>query len=188
MTEDDDIASAIDRVPWLRSVGTPQRLAGLTNLNYRIGDFVLRLPGAGTREYIDRAAEEVAARSAADAGVNAEVLYFDASNGLMVTRFVSGAVTMSPERFAADLGAVERAGRALRRLHTTAAPFATEFRVFDLIDEYKSLLESKSATLPDGYDAVQAEAEAARAALARDPAALAPCHCDPLCENFLDTG
>jgi thiamine kinase-like enzyme len=27
-----------------------------------------------------------------------------------------------------------------------------------------------------------------RAALAAHPAALAPCHCDPLCENFLDTG
>ncbi len=64
---------------------------GLTNLNYRIGDFVLRLPGAGTSEYIDRHAEEVAARSASDAGVNAELLHFDAGDGLMVTRFVDGA-------------------------------------------------------------------------------------------------
>ena len=27
-----------------------------------------------------------------------------------------------------------------------------------------------------------------RAALDAHPAPLAPCHCDPLCENFLDTG
>ena len=27
-----------------------------------------------------------------------------------------------------------------------------------------------------------------RAALDAHPATLAPCHCDPLCENFLDTG
>ena len=27
-----------------------------------------------------------------------------------------------------------------------------------------------------------------RAALAAHPLPLAPCHCDPLCENFLDTG
>ncbi len=164
------------------------RLAGLTNLNYRIGDFVLRLPGAGTSEYIDRHAEEVAARSASDAGVNAELLHFDAGDGLMVTRFVDGARTMSGEGFAADLGAVERAGRALRRLHTTAAPFAIEFRLFDMIDEYKALLAAKSAVLPDGYEQVQAEAEAARAALTANPVPLAPCHCDPLCENFLDTG
>jgi thiamine kinase-like enzyme len=186
--EGDELEGALARLPWLRPAGAPERLAGLTNVNYRIGDYVLRIPGAGTGEYIDRAAERVAACSAADAGVNAEVVHFDVDDGLMVTRFIEGAVTMSPERFRADLGAVERAGRALRRLHTTAAPFAVEFRLFDLIDEYKSLLASKSAPLPDGYDAVQAEAESARAALAGHPVDLAPCHCDPLCENFLDTG
>jgi thiamine kinase-like enzyme len=184
----DELERAFERVPWLRSAGTPERLAGLTNLNYRIGDYVLRLPGAGTSEYIDRAAEEVAARSASDAGVNAELLHFDAADGLMVTRFVDGARTMSGERFVADLGAVARAGRALRRLHTSAAPFASEFRLFDMIDEYKALLASKSAVLPDGYDAVQAEAETARTVITANPVALAPCHCDPLCENFLDTG
>lgn len=182
-----DIEGALQRVPWLRDAGEPARLAGLTNLNYRIGDFVLRLPGEGTSEYIDRATEEVAARSAAAAGVNAEVLHFDPTDGLMVTRFVEGAATMSAERFR-DLGAVARAGRAFRRLHTTAAPFATDFVLFPMIDEYKSLLAAKNATLPDGYDEVQAQAAAARAALEAHPAPLAPCHCDPLCENFLDTG
>jgi thiamine kinase-like enzyme len=41
---------------------------------------------------------------------------------------------------------------------------------------------------PPGYHAVVAEAETIRAALARDPVPLVPCHCDPLCENFLDLG
>ena len=34
-----------------------ERLAGLTNVNYRVGEFVVRLPGAGTSEYIDRGDE-----------------------------------------------------------------------------------------------------------------------------------
>ena len=38
-----------------------------------------------------------------------------------------------------------------------------------MIDEYKALLAAKSATLPDGYDEVQAAADAARAALERHP-------------------
>jgi thiamine kinase-like enzyme len=182
-----DIEGALGRVPWLRDAGEPVRLAGLTNLNYRIGDYVLRLPGDGTSEYIDRATEEVAARSAAAAGVNAEVLHFDPADGLMVTRFVESAATMSAERFR-DLGAVARAGRAFRRLHTTAAPFANDFVLFPMIDEYKTLLAAKRATLPEGYDEVQAQAAVARAALEANPVSLAPCHCDPLCENFLDTG
>jgi thiamine kinase-like enzyme len=170
---------------------TISRLAGLTNVNHLIehdgARYVLRVPGAGTAEYIDRSVEEIAARSAAAAGVNAEVVFFDASDGLMVTRFVDGAATMDAQRFR-DLDAVGRAGRAFRRLHSTAAPFANDFVLFPMIDEYKALLAAKRARLPDGYEDVQAQAASARAALAANPVALAPCHCDPLCENFLDTG
>ncbi len=183
-----DFQGVYERVPWLREAGTAERLAGLTNLNFRIGEFVVRISGAGTSEYINRRQEDVAARSAAAAGVNAEVLFFDADDGLMVTRFVEGGVTMTPERFRADPGAIRRAGQAMRRLHTQAEPFANDYRVFDMIDEYKALLLSKAAPMPDGYDEVQAEAEVGRAALLANPVAMVPCHCDPLCENFLDTG
>ena len=192
-----DVVAALARVPLLSGVDASgvRRLAGLTNVNHLVDvdgvGYVLRIPGDGTSEYIDRAAEEVAARSAADAGVNAEVVFFDASDGLMVTRFVDGAATMSADRFD-DLDAVARAGRAFRRLHTTARRFATDFRLFPMIDEYRALLEAKGATLPDGYDELQATADATRRALAargrRAGGELVPSHCDPLCENFLDTG
>ena len=145
------------------------------------------MPGAGTSEYIDRVAEEVAARSAAAAGVNAEILYFDSTDGLMVTRFVEGAATMNPQRFR-DLGAVARAGEAFHRLHTTATPFATDFQLFSMIDDYKRLLAEKGARLPEGYEAAEATADATRRALEATARPFVPSHCDPLCENFLDTG
>jgi thiamine kinase-like enzyme len=185
-----ELSDALTRAGFAADTPTT-RLAGLTNVNHLLahdgGKYVLRLPGAGTSEYIDRVAEETAARSAAAAGVNAEVVFFDSSDGLMVTRFVDGAVTMNAERFA-DLDAVARAGRAFRRLHTTAEPFATDFVLFPMIDEYKVLLASKGARLPDGYDQLQARADATRRALEATARPLVPSHCDPLCENFLDTG
>ncbi|MCU1359402.1 MAG: biosynthesis choline kinase, partial [Ilumatobacteraceae bacterium] len=185
--------AALSRVPLLADVdrGSVTRLAGLTNVNHLVevdGErYVLRIPGDGTSEYIDRVAEQTAARSAAEAGVNAEVVFFDPSDGLMVTQFIDGAATMSAERFR-DLDAVARAGRAFRQLHTTAQPFATDFRLFEMIDEYKQLLAAKGATLPDGYEQLQARADATRVALEANPRPLVPSHCDPLCENFLDTG
>ncbi len=181
---------------YLRRAGLPfdapsTRLAGLTNINHlvEVGEdgFVLRIPGAGTGEYINRVEEELAARSAAAADVNAEVVFFDPSDGLMVTRFIDGAVTMNRESFG-DLDAVGRAARVLRQLHRRAAPFAADFKLFAMIDEYKALLAAKGATLPDGYDDVQRQGEIVRAALEAAPVPLVPCHCDPLCENFLDTG
>jgi thiamine kinase-like enzyme len=189
-TVDHELAAALARAGFAADSPTT-RLKGLTNVNHLVEQsgerFVLRIPGAGTSEYIDRRAEAVAARSAAAAGVNAEVVFFDDSDGLMVTRFVDGAVTMDAERFT-DLAAAARAGVAFRRLHTTATPFATDFRLFPMIDEYKALLAAKGATLPDGYAEAELQAAAARAALEAHPVALVPAHCDPLCENFLDTG
>lgn len=187
------LADALARVPFLAHVdpASATRLAGLTNINYLVdtgGDrLVLRVPGLGTAEYLDRTAEEVAARSAAAAGVNTEILFFDTTDGLMVTRFVDGAATMHPERFR-DLAAVARAARVLRRLHTTATPFASDFRLFDMIDDYKRLIAEKGATLPDGYATAEAQADATRRALEAAARPLVPAHCDPLCENFLDTG
>ena len=189
-------AEFIARIPFLADAADLRctRLAGLTNVNYlvEIGEgstdrYVVRVPGVGTSEYIDRRAESVAARSAADADVNAPVVHFDETDGLMVTRYIDGAATMSGELFR-DVDAVARAGVAFRRLHTSARPFATDFVLFPMIDEYKGLLASKGARLPDGYDDAQRQADTARRALESHPVALAPCHCDPLCENFLDTG
>ncbi|MBI4933970.1 MAG: phosphotransferase family protein [Actinobacteria bacterium] len=185
-----EIADALARAGFPADTHTT-RLAGLTNVNHLVEldseRFVLRVPGAGTSEFIDRRAEAVAAHSAAAAGVNAEVVFFDDRDGLMVTRFVEGAATMNAERFR-DLDAVARAGRTFRRLHTTAAPFSTDFQLFPMIDDYKRLIAEKGATLPDGYEHLQAEADATRRALEAGARPLVPAHCDPLCENFLDTG
>jgi thiamine kinase-like enzyme len=73
-------------------------------------------------------------------------------------------------------------------MHEWPEPFESRFDLFQKMDEYLALLRSLDAPVPDGYDRAQKEAEAVRAALARNPAPLAPCHCDPLAENFLDTG
>lgn len=189
------VRSELKRIP--RFAGTAaseapiERLAGLTNRNYKItlGNerFVLRIPGEGTGEYINRRQEAVAARIAAEAGVNAELLFFDETDGLMLTRFVDGAITMNADRFR-DLGSVSRAAKAFRRMHDCGKSFAAPFDLFQKMDEYLDYLRKKSARIPDGYGEVQREAEAVRSALASRPAPLRPCHCDPLAENFLDTG
>ncbi|MBS2034989.1 phosphotransferase family protein [bacterium] len=168
-----------------------QRLGGLTNRNYRLdtrqGSFVLRIAGEGTAEYINRAHEEVNARIASQAGVNVEILYFDSQDGTLLSRFLPESETMSPEAFS-DPGALQRAGRVLRRLHDCQASFANRFELFEQIDCYLKVLSDKNAQLPPGYAEVQAQAERVRNALGRCQLPSRPCHCDPLVENFLDDG
>jgi thiamine kinase-like enzyme len=183
---------ALSGVPGFGEVGAVARLGGLTNLVYRAetggATVCLRVPGKGTEEYIDRQVEAVNARAAARAGVSPEVLHFDAATGLMVTRFLEGTETMTPEAFKTRPGAPGRAGRAFRQLHDSGETFAFRFELFSMIDDYLNILSTKDVKLPEGYHDVVGESEAVRAALDRNPVALAPCHCDPLCENLLDTG
>jgi thiamine kinase-like enzyme len=168
------------------------RLGGLTNRVFRVDhggeQYVLRIPGKGTEEYINRANEAQAAREAARAGVSPDVLYFDLASGVMVTRLIDDAVTMSPERFRAIEGAPARAGEVFRRLHASGARFNFRFELFAMIDDYLRLLSARDAELPGGYHDIVREAEAVRSALTAHPLPSAACHCDPLCENFLDVG
>jgi len=185
----DETRAALAAIPVLAGYQGPlERLGGLTNLVYRAGGLCLRIPGKGTEEYINRANEAVAAREAARAGVSPEVLHADAGTGVLVTRFLAGAETMSPEKFKTRPGSPARAGEAFRKLHSSGAVFPFRFELFSMIDDYLKVLSTKDVALPEGYHDVVREADGVRAALAVHPAPLVACHCDPLCENFLDTG
>jgi thiamine kinase-like enzyme len=168
------------------------RLGGLTNLVFKLetrdGNLILRIPGKGTSEYIDRAVEMHNAKAAADAGVSAEVLYADPHSGLMVTRCIDDIVTMTPELFRTRPGSPWRAARSFKRLHTTSGEFRFRFELFAMIESYLKVLSTKDLTLPEGYHDVVAAASPIKEAIERQPTKLAPCHCDPLCENFLDDG
>lgn len=191
------VQDALRRVPFLTGVEPDRsslfRLPGLTNRVYRLDAFdqrlCLRLPGKGTEAYIDRKVEAHNARAASAAGVAPAVLFSDETSGIMVTRFLDGVATMSPERFRTTEGAPGRAARSLRTLHASGQEFASRFELFAKIDEYLEVLAGlEGVELPKGYADVVKEAGAVRAALDAHPVALAPCHCDPLCENFLDAG
>jgi thiamine kinase-like enzyme len=168
------------------------RLGGLTNLVFRVDDgdqhCVLRVPGKGTEEYINRTHEARAASEAARVRVSPAVLHVDPANGVMVTRFVDNAVAMSAESFRTVPGAPGRAGAVLRKLHTSDAAFTFRFELFAMIDDYLKVLAGKDTELPAGYHDVVREARSVRAALNARPLPQAACHCDPLCENFLDAG
>jgi len=190
----DSVQPYLRRIPQFADL-TPsdyqtERLGGLTNRVYRVKvrdqDYLLRIPGAGTEDYINRAVEAHDATVAAATGVSAQVLFFDESDGLMLAKYIPG-LTLSAEGFK-DLDRVRRAARSFKQLHQSGQAFKTRFDVFEKIDDYLALVTKLNAPVPDGYQHVKQEADVVRQVLAANPAPLAPCHCDPLAENFIDTG
>jgi len=168
------------------------RLGGLTNLVFRVEHnndvLCLRLPGEGTDEYIDRKIEAHNAKAAARAGVSPQLVFADPDTGIMVSKFLDGFETMTPDIFTSKKGAAARAGTAFAKLHNSGETFDFRFELFSMIDDYLEILSKKTVDFPEGYHDVLAESAAVREALNARPAKLAPCHCDPLCENFLDDG
>lgn len=193
---DENVAAALGRIPLFKDAPRHAiscgRLGGLTNQVFKItlgaDHYVLRIPGDGTGDYIDRKVEAHNARVAADAEVGAEVLYFAEGDGLMLVRYLDGCLTMSPALFKSRPGAPARAAAVLKRIHGCGKTFRFRFELFAMIDEYLAVLSKMGARLPAGYHDAVAEAEAVRRVLDARPAPLAPCHCDPLAENFMDNG
>ncbi len=197
MTADKDkVVLALRNAPGFSEVRardcTITRLGGLTNLVHRVvspqGDVIVRIPGEGTEEYINRSVEITNANAAHRAGVSPEVIWADARSGTMVTRTIGGITTMTPALFKSRAGSPGRAGAALARLHRSGESFDFRFELFSMIEDYLAVLSRKAAELPDGYHDIVRAAAPVKDALAVSPAQLAPCHCDPLCENFLDDG
>ena len=197
--EGDDLKQARDAlksIPVLSDIDGKsadiERLGGLTNLVFRVSDgdtnWCLRLPGPGTEEYIDRRIEAIAAKEAARVGVSPELVHADPATGIMVTRFITGIETMTGDLFRSRAGAPARAGEAFGKLHRSDAKFEFRFELFAMIDDYLGILSGKTVNLPDGYHDILQEAETIRQALAVHPLPSTACHCDPLAENFLDTG
>lgn len=192
----EEVVEGLRQVPGYRDVRAGEcritRLGGLTNLVHRVEvrgqSLIVRIPGAGTGEYIDRAVEATNARAAHQAGVSARVLHADGETGLMVSEAIADIVTMTPALFAAREGAARRAGVALAKLHGSGVAFDFRFELFSMIAEYLKILSGKDVALPEGYHDVVSAAAPIRDLLDAHPADLAPCHCDPLCENFLDDG
>jgi len=209
-----DVQDALQNLPSFARLTTEDyqvtRLGGLTNKVYRVDvsphadmnsanssassgqstleSVVVRLPGEGTEDYIDRQVEAHNAKEAARAGVSPAVLYVSDQSGVMITRCVPDIATMTSTLFSQRQGSPARAGSALRKLHRSNAAFKFRFELFAMIDDYLKLLDGKQIQMPDGYHDIVQQAEPVKIALQKNPVPLAPCHCDPLCENFLDDG
>ena len=191
----DGVYSALARIPTFRDVRLEtvelEPLGSLTNSTYKVTAnglaYTLRVPGKDTYEYVDRAAEEHNARIMAAAGVNAKVLYFDATDGTMLSEFVEG-VNMTETRFRDEPEAPARVALALKRVHHLGPVFKSRFDVFAMIDVYLGILRKLGAPLPEDYHEVEQGARAVRRALDASPMPLSPCHNDPWPGNLLDAG
>jgi len=149
--------------------GEPAPLeGGITNRNFGATfggrEVVFRMPGAETGELgIDREAEALAARYAADLGVAPAVAAAIAEPRCLAADFIEGE-TMSAESLQGD-DAIQAVARILRALHDSGTELPTRFDPFEVVRDHAERASARGATIPPQYDEAEALAERIEAKL-----------------------
>lgn len=163
---------------------------GLTNFNFKVTTpgrtAVVRLSSSdGDLLAIDRDAEHVNSRRAAQSGAAPAVLDHLPDHQALVVAWVEGR-TLVPEDLR-DERTLVRAADACRLLH--AGPrFVGEFDMFDVQRGYLELVRERGFRLPDRYLDVLPQVDRIAAALAVRRQGTVPCNNDLLAANFIDDG
>ena len=161
---------------------------GLTNRSFNVTidseRFVLRVPGAGTGAYIDRAQEAHNARGAARLGIAPEVVHADPRTGVALSRRIEGGRALD-ERAFRDPALLESAVDLLARLHRSDADFRGEMALFPVLDRYFRLCGRQRPDLLAPLEGLRRRAEGLRPWIEGTREPECPCHIDPAPSNFV---
>ena len=165
---------------------------GITNRNFRVNfggtDYVVRLPGKRTALLgIDREAECMANKAAAELGIAPQVAALLTEPSALVTQFVSGREMKADELREPET--IAEVAHDLRSLHDSGTELPSGFDSFRLVEEYAETGRAKGSEPPAGYDEALAVARRIERAVRDQPGhEPVPAHNDLLPANFLRDG
>lgn len=160
--------------------------AGITNLNWLLfvdGEtFFLKLYGAGTEQFINRAASSEASRIAGELGVGPKLLAWLPEQGGEIYEFLQGFRNYSSE----ELMRQSTRGKVLqayRNMHAQRLPFT--HTGFDQFDERLAVARQNGVSLPRDAEYLLWQCGRARAAIMASGIDLGACHNDSHVGNFM---
>ena len=157
---------------------------GMTNRSYMFSckgkRYILRIPGEGTANLIDRAQEAQVYRAIAGTGLCDDVVYLDPKNGLKVTAFLDGVRTCDPYN-EEDL---KRCMAMLRRFHGIRLQVDHTFDIFGNIEYYESLWNGVPS-VHEHYSETKAQVMSLKDYIEAHRGEPCLCHNDAVPDNFL---
>lgn len=157
---------------------------GMTNHSYLFSckgnRYILRIPGEGTVNLINRTQEEKVYRAIAGTGLCDDVVYMNPKNGLKVTRFLDGVRTCDPY----NDSDVRNCMAMLRRFHGIRLSVEHNFDIFGNIEYYESLWKGHPST-HEHYAQTKADIMSLKAFVEENRAEYCLTHIDAVPDNFL---
>ena len=169
-----------------------RRLGGMTNHSYKITradgqEYLVRIPGEGTEEMINRLDERKSTELACRLGIDSPLIYFG-DDGRKVMRFIRDPQPMSEEVMRRKENMLQAAS-IFRKLHSCGEDTGVRFEVFEMAELYERIIRDGGVALYDDYEQVKNTVMQIKAEVDRNgEAAKVPCHNDCLMGNWVLDG
>lgn len=165
-----------------------EQIGGMSNKNFRIDweneSYVLRVPGNGAEEMVERNNEEFNAIEASRMGINPEINYFNPKTGIKLAKYINGAETLNAATVQRHDN-MRQIAQIYKTLHGSHIRLKNEFNIFHEILKYKRLIRNVEAQMYSGWKNVESQVLGLEFYLNSLGVDLKPCHNDGLYENFI---
>lgn len=164
---------------------------GMTNKNYKIKvcdkNYVLRIPGNGTEEMINREEEIDNLESIRYLEIDSNIVYFGRNNGIKIAEYIENAETLNGKTAKRE-EIMKLTTSVLKKLHNSKVKFKNTFDVFKKIEDYETLLKKVNGTNFKDYYEVKEKVMKLKELQEDLDLKLVPCHNDTVPENFIKSG
>ncbi|EAK0446453.1 choline kinase [Campylobacter lari] len=129
-----------------------EKIGGMTNQNYlvkiqkkstNLESYCLRLTNQKTNQLIHRKNEKINDFLASQAKFSVECVYFDEKTGIKITKFLDNSYALNHEKIQ-NKTILKEIALKLEEFHKSDLEFKNTFNVFNLYEQYFSLLNNKS--------------------------------------------
>jgi len=168
---------------------TIERLGGMTNHSYKVvldegQEYLVRIPGEGTEEMINRLDERKSTELACKLGIDSELLFFG-DNGTKVMRFIHDPQPMNEEVMRRKENLLQ-AAEIFHKLHTCGEDTGVRFEVFEMAELYEKIIREAGVAFYDDYEEVKQTVMTIKTAVDKTGIApRVPCHNDSLVGNWV---
>ncbi len=182
------IEEVLNKILDIQKIEKISRMGGLTNRTYLVelpdeNKYVVRLPGEGTEQIINRKDEKVSAELACHIGIDTNLYYFNENTGVKISQYIDDSQTMNAELLRKNENIV-RVSSILKKLHSSKVDTGVSFDVIHLADTYERFISQNDGFFYEDYEEVKEYINKIKEEYISS-VDKRPCHNDPLCENWI---
>lgn len=157
---------------------------GMTNRSFLFScmgqRYIMRIPGEGTSELINRRQEAAVYQTIKDKGISDEIVYINPDNGYKITRFIDNARVCNAD----NVSDLKLCMDKLRTFHSMGLKVDHEFDIFGQMEYYETLWNGRPSLYRD-YEQTKSNVLKLKNIIDRLPKKHSLTHIDANADNFI---